>query len=52
MTVVTMPTSPGFATARFGLETSTQRFESPITRAAQRVCLDGSRWIATYSCPP
>ncbi|WP_152051831.1 hypothetical protein [Tautonia marina] len=49
---IDMPTLPGFNGSRFGLETNTQRFESPFTRSVQRVALGGSRWIATYSLPP
>ena len=48
---ITIPSSPGFTTCRFGLETNTQRFESPLTKAVQRVLLGGSRWTATYSLP-
>ena len=48
---LTMPSSPGFVTARFGLETNTQSFTSPFTKAVQRVALGGSRWMATLSLP-
>jgi hypothetical protein len=48
---IEMPTSPGFTTCRFGLETNTQRWESPLTRNAQRVLLGGARWTANYSLP-
>ena len=48
---ISMPAAPGFIAARFGLETNTQRFESPLTRAVQRVKLSGDRWTATYTLP-
>jgi hypothetical protein len=48
---LSMPTRPGFAAARFGLETNTQTFTSPLTRATQRLVLAGSRWTATYTLP-
>jgi hypothetical protein len=48
---IAMPTSPGFTTCRFGLETNTQTFTSPITKTVQRMVLAGSRWTATYSLP-
>jgi len=48
---IDMPLSPGFTLCRFGLETNTQRFESPLTKTIQRVSLGGARWIATYSLP-
>lgn len=46
-----MPTTPGFVTSRFGLETNTQAFSSPFTRSSQRVALSGSRWMWTVSLP-
>jgi len=48
---IDMPASPGFAACQFGLETNTQRFESPLTRSVQRVLLGGARWAATYTLP-
>jgi hypothetical protein len=51
MTTLIMPPLPNFVTARFFLETNTQRFESPITKTVQRVLLGGSRWNATYTLP-
>lgn len=51
MTAIDMPTTPGFTTCRFGLETNTQTFESPLTKTVQRVLLGGARWNATYSLP-
>lgn len=48
---ISMPARPGFTRARFGLETNTQRFESPLTKSVQRLALQGSRWAATYTLP-
>lgn len=41
----------GFVTSRFGLETNTQSFTSPFTKAVQRVSLGGSRWTLTLTLP-
>lgn len=49
MTAIDMPPNPGFRASEFGLETNTQRFESPITKAVQRVLLGGGRWTVTYT---
>lgn len=46
---IDLPPSPGFRASEFGLETNTQRFESPITKAVQRVLLGGGRWTASYT---
>lgn len=51
MTAINMPSYPGFVSCRFGLETNTQTFTSPLTKATQRLLLGGARWIATYSLP-
>ncbi len=51
MTAIDLPTTPGFTNCRFGLETNTQTFTSPLTKATQRMLLGGSRWTATYSLP-
>lgn len=48
---IDMPLTPAFVTCRFGLETNTQIFESPITKNVQRLTLGGSRWRADYSLP-
>src|SRR3954447_4185282 len=48
---ISMPASPGFRTSRFGLETNTQRFESPLTKNVQRVLLSGGRWVLTATLP-
>lgn len=46
-----MPASPGFIRSRFGLETNTQTFESPLTKNVQRVLLGGARWSLSVTLP-
>jgi hypothetical protein len=46
-----MPSTPGFIRPRFGLETNTQRFESPLAKTVQRVLLAGSRWRLDATLP-
>jgi hypothetical protein len=46
-----MPASPQLVSCRFGLETNTQRFVSPLTKAVQRVVLAGSRWTLEAKLP-
>jgi hypothetical protein len=46
-----MPSYPGFTDCRFGLQTNTQSWESPLTNDAQTVLLAGSRWIGNFSLP-
>jgi hypothetical protein len=48
---IDMPSSTGFTTVRFGFETNTQTFTSPLTKAVQRIKLGGDRWNATYTLP-
>jgi len=48
---IDMPASPGFIACEFGLQTNTQKFESPLTKSVQRVLLGGARWVATYTLP-
>lgn len=48
---IAMPASPGFARSRFGLETNTQRWTSPLTKNTQRVLLGGALWAASYTLP-
>ncbi|MCE9566373.1 MAG: hypothetical protein K8U57_30485 [Planctomycetes bacterium] len=48
---INMPSSPGFSACDFGLQTNTQRFESPLTKNIQRVLIGGGRWMANYSLP-
>ncbi|HYH64138.1 MAG TPA: hypothetical protein VD866_05525 [Urbifossiella sp.] len=51
MTAIDLPTLTGFTTSRFGLETNTQTFTSPLTKATQRMVLGGARWTWTFSLP-
>lgn len=51
MTTITIPNKPGFRSSTFGLETNTQRFESPFSKYVQRQLLAGSRWKASYTLP-
>lgn len=48
---LSMPASPGLIRSRFGLETNTQTFESPLSRNVQRVLLGGARWNLTVTLP-
>ena len=47
--MILMPDPAGFVRSSFGLEANTLTFESPITRATQRVELAGDRWGASYT---
>lgn len=49
--MIYMPSVPNFTNCRFGLETNTQTFVSPLTKNVQRVLLAGSRWSASYTLP-
>lgn len=46
-----MPATPGFRRSRFGLQSNTQTFRSPLTNDVQRLRLPGARWMATYTLP-
>lgn len=48
---IDLPASPGFMESKFGLETNTGRFESPLTKATQRILLSGSRWTFSATLP-
>lgn len=48
---IDMPASPGFTDCDFYLETNTQRFTSPLSKATQRVKLGGDQWGSVYSLP-
>lgn len=48
---ISLPIYPAFKTSSFYLETNTQTFESPLSRATQRLELSGQRWRATYTLP-
>ena len=53
MTIVTMPSNPGFGRTRFGLVSNTQNaLISPITKTSQLLELPGARWRASYALPP
>ncbi len=50
MTAIDMPRTPGFiAESKFGLRTTTGRFESPLNNAAQRKLYPGARWELTLT---
>lgn len=51
MTAIDLPTLTGFTNSRFGLETNTMTFTSPLTKTVQRLVLGGSRWVWTFSLP-
>jgi len=51
VTAIDLPFPAGFTTSRFGLETNTQTFTSPLTKATQRMVLGGARWTWTFSLP-
>lgn len=52
MATLTMPTSPGFKTARFGLIANTRTFRSPTNRSAQTLELPGSIWSVEFGVAP
>lgn len=53
MTILTLPSSPGFMRSRFGLASNTQSdLTSPISQSAQLLELPGARWTARYELPP
>ncbi len=49
---IQMPAAPGFIDSEFGIETNTQKFESPLDKSTQRKKLAGSRWMLTVVLPP
>ncbi len=51
MVALTMPTTPDFSSALFGLVTNTQVFQSPLNFATQTLELPGSLWTASYTLP-
>lgn len=51
MATLNMPTTPGFASSRFGLRAHTQSFTSSLNRAVQTLELPGALWFATYELP-
>jgi len=48
---ISMPASPGFVSSKFGLETNTGRFESPLSKVVQRILRPGARWTTVYTLP-
>ncbi len=52
MTILTLPTSPAFASSSFGLVSNTQVFENPLTGQTQTLERPGARWQAQYTLPP
>lgn len=51
MTAIDLPASPSLVSSRFGLESNSQVFESPLTKATQRALLGGGRWMLTGTLP-
>lgn len=51
MATLTMPTTPDFTSALFGLVTNTQVFRSPLNSATQTLELPGALWTASYTLP-
>lgn len=52
MAILTLPASPPFQTARFGLQSNTQVFTSPLSRASQTLELPGAVWKLNAKLPP
>ena len=52
MTTYSMPTSPNFVSASFGLRSNTQTSISPLTGKIQVLELTGAKWYASYTLPP
>ncbi len=52
MAAIVMPTTPAFASSRFGLRANTQRHVSPLNQAVQTLELPGALWTADYELPP
>ncbi len=52
MTILNMPSSPGFTDSRFGLRSNTQTdLTSPLSQTSQFLELPGARWYANYTLP-
>lgn len=49
---LSMPTTPGFQSSRFGLRSNTAAFVSPLTQSVQTQAYLGARWYANYVLPP
>lgn len=52
MTVLTLPSSPGFAGSEFGLTYNTKSFRSELSFNVQTIELPGAIWKASYTLPP
>lgn len=52
MATLTMPSTSGLVSSRFGLLSNTQTFESPLTRTVQTLELVGARWRGDYVLAP
>lgn len=48
---LTIPTTVNFKTARFGLQTNTQAFVSPLSGTVQTLELTGARWGGDFILP-
>ena len=48
----TIPTGVSFRTVRFGLQTNTQTFVSPLSGTVQTLELTGARWAGDFILPP
>lgn len=48
MAVLELPTSAGFRSVQFGLQTNTAIFQSPTNQARQTLELPGAQWFATW----
>ena len=51
MALITIPTTPNYMRSSFELDWNVRQFESPFTRTAQRLLLDGVYWKAEYTLP-
>lgn len=51
MPILSMPSSPAFARARFRLLANTQTFVSPLDQSAQTLELPGARWAGEFELP-
>lgn len=51
MPAIDMPASPNFVSSRFGPETNSQVFTSPLTKATQRLLQGGTRRMFTGTLP-
>lgn len=52
MTVLTIPSAPKPAEVRFGLQSNTQAFVSPLSGATQTLEMPGARWFGRWKLPP